>query len=262
MRFCRADIDVDTTQYWILDTRGQENVNAHDPDLYTMQYKLPDGVNCPNGCMLQWTWWTANACVQECEGGKAVCGRYAEGFNDIVFTDGERARDLCEFGKNPPPGELPQIFQNCVDIIITPGSGGPSAPATTDSPPATVEESDMFEEEADAPAPVEEEEEEAPAPAPEPEDEAAAPPADEDVNAEGVAEVVGNAGNMMKCDNEGVVEELMMINSLREENGLGAIECDDKATGAAVLWAETECQEYVFFRPCNCRGPFFVYLRG
>lgn len=275
-----------------METRG-EDVDDRNPDRYTMQYKLPDGVNCPNGCMLQWTWWTAHTCIQECEH-VDVCGPYARGLNKVVYHN-EVVRDIC--GKFPAVGEKPQMFQNCVDIAITPANGGSLSAPTVGSPTDMVEESDEFEEEFEDAQPdvapmtagdgdqvvgLSEQGTEASGPC----GDNCCPSATPDCMCgncgvlepgqviqcamgspqdccgdnsmgncmpdEGVSDSVGGAGSMMHCDNVGVVENLMSINSLREGNALQVLECDEKATGTAVLWSEIECGAYVFFRSCNC----------
>ena len=141
------------------------------------------GVSCPDGCMLQSVWWTAHLCMPKaCT--DPSCGAYAE--NKIPFADeghgmkGFRpAKDICEFGLNPPKGESPQMFINCADIVITGGGGAGTTPQpeSIDAPEPVAEPAaepvDAPEPEAepvDAPEPVAERVD-----APEPIDAPAAP---------------------------------------------------------------------------------------
>ena len=100
------------------------------------------GVSCPDGCMLQYVWWTAHLCMPKpCTEGDAICSTYVEG--RIPFGNGadnlndmRDSKDVCEAGLNPAFGESPQMFVNCADIIIT-GDGGSGNPpdAHSGSPP-------------------------------------------------------------------------------------------------------------------------------
>ena len=247
--------------------------------------------------MLQWTWWTANQCIQECEH-VDVCGPYARGLNEVLFQNTDVVRDSC--GKFPAAGEFPQIFQNCVDIAITPANGGSLSAPTVDSPADMVDENDEFEEEDDDVQPTaapmvagdgdqvvglsadSEQGMEAsgpcgdnccPSAAPDcmcgncgvlepgqviqcamgsPQDCCGDDSMGNCMPDDGVSEIVGGAGNMMHCDNVVVAENLMRINSLREGNALEVLECDEKATGTAVLWSEIECEAYVFYPSYHC----------
>ncbi|GAB4815625.1 hypothetical protein N2152v2_008081 [Parachlorella kessleri] len=77
-------------------------------EVYTVQYKLPDGLTCA-ACTLQWWWTTGNSCVPPGSpfgGNSGVCG------------DG---------------GAYPEEFWNCADISIG-GDAAPSTPTPTPTP--------------------------------------------------------------------------------------------------------------------------------
>lgn len=85
-----------------------------------------------------------------------LCGWYADRKNEIIYPNSSTERSTCP-EKFPARGERPQMFQNCVDIAITPGAGGPSPPTavpTTPSPAPPPETTDDEEEDDTAEEPA------------------------------------------------------------------------------------------------------------
>jgi len=85
-------------------------------------FRLPTGVSCTGGCVLQWEYLTMNSCFEPCN--SAVCGQYANRVNPIT---GQRGMANCCLGSGCPAANVPEVFRNCADITIN-GSGGGGVP--------------------------------------------------------------------------------------------------------------------------------------
>lgn len=93
------------------------------------QYRLPAGVSCPNGCVLQWEFLTMNSCFERCD--RAVCGPYADRVNPVCGFS-----NMADCWSNVAGVDtVPEVFRNCADIAIT---GGGGAPLPSPSPPMPV----------------------------------------------------------------------------------------------------------------------------
>lgn len=106
-RFCRAD---GNGLFWYLLTGSFNSQSSTNPQTISVSYKLPSGLSCPNGCMLQWTYKTYNSCVDACPSN--VCGFYASRRNDITGQAGPL--DYCA----PVTSTVAEVFQNCADIRV------------------------------------------------------------------------------------------------------------------------------------------------
>ncbi|GBG00182.1 hypothetical protein Rsub_12952 [Raphidocelis subcapitata] len=100
-------------------------------------YRLPAGVDCKDGCVLQWEYVTMNSCWVPCEV-EAACagplGSYAtRGSNP---ARGQTGLEECS------PGMAGAIrserFQNCADIVISGDPAPPPSPSPSPSPPPSV----------------------------------------------------------------------------------------------------------------------------
>ncbi|KAG1676644.1 hypothetical protein FOA52_008774 [Chlamydomonas sp. UWO 241] len=86
-----------------------------------MQWRLPAGVTCPGGCMLQWRWAAMQSCYLDCE---------------PVDIPGECGTNL----RNPSVPrcangiDSTERYNNCVDIVINPAAGGAPTPAPVATP--------------------------------------------------------------------------------------------------------------------------------
>jgi len=70
---------------------------------WSMPYKLPAGIACDTGCVLQFKWFAMQSCVEPgCD--RAYCGTYADGINMV-------------YGNKPgfctSTGAQPEYFTNC-----------------------------------------------------------------------------------------------------------------------------------------------------
>eukprot|EP00775_Hariotina_reticulata_P009644 gene9644-9804_t len=95
----------------------------------SMAYRLPTGFSCPNGCTIQWEYFTYNTCLEVCP--EAQCGFYASRFNRIIPVD-QGPKPICY---SSPQSFPPEIFKNCADVVIT-GTGGPVPPPTPSPRPS------------------------------------------------------------------------------------------------------------------------------
>ncbi|KAG2502093.1 hypothetical protein HYH03_000585 [Edaphochlamys debaryana] len=81
------------------------------------RWRLPAGVSCPDGCVLQWWWSAFQFCALPCQPGSddvaSECGR------NLVFPV-----DTCTGG----PLQTEQ-FNNCADVMIARADGAPLAPS-------------------------------------------------------------------------------------------------------------------------------------
>ncbi len=91
--------------YWYI-LSGGENQELK------LDYKLPAGVTCPNGCMLQWEWLGTQMCYHPCAGADDVESEC--GFKGKRYKMGGASHEsnICK------PGQLPETFFNCADIKI------------------------------------------------------------------------------------------------------------------------------------------------
>ena len=93
------------------------------PEAFTHTFRLPAGVSCAGGCVLQWEYLTMNSCFEPCN--RAVCGVYADRVNPIT---GSRNMATCCLGASCNSANVPEVFRNCADIAITGGSSGVPPP--------------------------------------------------------------------------------------------------------------------------------------
>ncbi len=93
---------------------------------YTTRWRLPSGVTCDGGCVLQMTYRTANSCVDSCS--EAECGsNYAARRNPITG----QCMSGCSLSTCSST-TFTEIFRDCSDVRIT---GGSSGTVTTARPP-------------------------------------------------------------------------------------------------------------------------------
>ncbi|WIA43871.1 hypothetical protein OEZ86_010284 [Tetradesmus obliquus] len=93
------------------------------------EFRLPAGVSCSGGCVLQWEYLTMNSCFEACPN-RAACGPYADRRNPIT---GASNMATCCFGSGCSSANIPEVFRNCADITIT-GSSGGTPPGGTPPP--------------------------------------------------------------------------------------------------------------------------------
>lgn len=80
--------------------------------IYSAEFVLPAGVSCPNGCVLQWEYYTGNSCVPPClNRDLAACAPYDK--RGILPNCGA------------PGASAGERFHNCADIIIQGGTTPP-----------------------------------------------------------------------------------------------------------------------------------------
>ncbi|KAF6256157.1 hypothetical protein COO60DRAFT_1530799 [Scenedesmus sp. NREL 46B-D3] len=87
-------------------------------------FRLPAGVSCAGGCVLQWEYLTMNSCFEPCPNAGA-CGVYANRQNPVT---GQFNMANCCVGFSCSAADVPEIFRNCADIAITGGGGGTPTP--------------------------------------------------------------------------------------------------------------------------------------
>jgi hypothetical protein len=90
---------------------------------HTIKYKLPAGIVCEAGCVLQWEYYSMQSCIEPgCN--RKYCGGYADGDNVLYNSN---------LGFCGRTGAQVEFFSNCADIRILPagahymGSGSGSA---------------------------------------------------------------------------------------------------------------------------------------
>ncbi|GLI70312.1 hypothetical protein VaNZ11_015263 [Volvox africanus] len=96
--------------YWYLKSSDSE---------ITQRFRLPPGVSCANGCVLQWWWVGYQNCYLPCES-----------LTDDI--DGECGKSVNGAGQCSSITQTEQ-FNNCADVLIQPSGTGPGA-----SPPPPV----------------------------------------------------------------------------------------------------------------------------
>eukprot|EP00798_Chlamydomonas_sp_ICE-L_P002242 gene2242-8531_t len=108
------------TRYWYGREAGNTLNKALYPDggLISQSWRLPQGVTCDGGCMLQLEYHTANSCVDTCS--VAECGSYATSSLSRCGTTSVRK----------------EIFRDCADIRIT--GSGTTAPTTNPTTTTTT----------------------------------------------------------------------------------------------------------------------------
>jgi hypothetical protein len=106
-------VDNGQRDYWIFDIAAE----------HTIKYKLPAGIVCEAGCVLQWEYYSMQSCIEPgCD--RKYCGGYADGDNVLYNSN----PGFC--GRT---GAQAEFFKNCADIRILPaganymGSGSDSA---------------------------------------------------------------------------------------------------------------------------------------
>jgi hypothetical protein len=93
-------VDNGQRDYWIFDIGAE----------HTMKYKLPPGVVCEAGCVLQWNYYSMQSCIEPgCD--RKYCGGYADGDNVLYNSN----PGFC--GRT---GAQAEFFRNCADIRILP----------------------------------------------------------------------------------------------------------------------------------------------
>jgi hypothetical protein len=104
--------------YWYL-----TNETPRNGATVSKKFKLPAGVSCDKGCMLQWEYIGYQTCQLPCAG---------EDMDDMESCGG---KVMVEGGRNdcPPNGSGAEYFYNCADIIIK-SSGGSSVPTIESTP--------------------------------------------------------------------------------------------------------------------------------
>jgi hypothetical protein len=91
---------------------------------WSMQYKLPAGIACDAGCVLQFKWFAMQTCIEPgCD--RTYCGTYADGVNMVY---GNRP-GFCGATSAPP-----EYFANCADIRIIPSGAPISSPSPAPLP--------------------------------------------------------------------------------------------------------------------------------
>ncbi|WIA30623.1 hypothetical protein OEZ86_000702 [Tetradesmus obliquus] len=87
-------------------------------------FRLPAGVACAGGCVLQWEYLTMNSCYEACD--TAACGVYADRHNPVT---GQGSMGTCCLGSEScSVADIPEVFRNCADITITTAPSGPMQP--------------------------------------------------------------------------------------------------------------------------------------
>ncbi|KXZ41203.1 hypothetical protein GPECTOR_655g775 [Gonium pectorale] len=116
-RHVLTNTDKGYQRWWITDGRFGTQTD------YTTHWRLPDGVSCDGGCVLQMIYRTANSCVDPCS--SAECGpSYAARSNPVT---GQTRLDSCGPART-------EVFRDCADVrIITGGSGSGSGTVTPSS---------------------------------------------------------------------------------------------------------------------------------
>lgn len=114
-------VDNGQRDYWIFDIAAE----------HTMRYKLPAGITCEAGCVLQWEYYSMQSCIEPgCD--RKYCGGYADGDNVLYNSN----PGFC--GRT---GAQAEFFRNCADIRILPagardmgsGSGSPEGVENADA---------------------------------------------------------------------------------------------------------------------------------
>eukprot|EP00775_Hariotina_reticulata_P014862 gene14862-15054_t len=120
------------SNYLIRSDSGQRDTWITSPAMqWSMPYRLPAGIACDTGCVLQFKWFAMQTCIEPgCD--RTYCGTYADGLNMV-------------YGSRPgfcsSTSAQPEYFANCADIRIIPSGApvsspppGPSSPAAPPSP--------------------------------------------------------------------------------------------------------------------------------
>jgi hypothetical protein len=94
-------------RYWYIPyIGGGDDPTSWWTQRYSARFDLPEGVSCPNGCILQWIWWASQTCAMPCE---PELGAQ----EDMTQCGKNRWRRVCDVS-NPQWEE----FRNCADIVI------------------------------------------------------------------------------------------------------------------------------------------------
>lgn len=119
--------------YWYL---GTNNMQSAETD-----YKLPDGVTCEGGCMMQWWWVGYQSCTLRCE-------------DDSVDVPSQ-----CNFNPlNPSVSTCPDLgpteqYYNCADIVLVSDGNDNAPPSRPSQSPETAPPSPGPSPSPDAPSP-------------------------------------------------------------------------------------------------------------
>jgi len=121
-------------EYYILTGRFDANVPVNE--VAVLQYRLPAGFACPNGCTIQWEYMTYNSCIENCN--RQFCSWYADKLNRIPGVNSGPLATCYT-----PGAPAPEIFYNCADVVIqgtsTPRPPPPSPlPGNRPPPPSPV----------------------------------------------------------------------------------------------------------------------------
>ncbi|PNH10877.1 hypothetical protein TSOC_002373 [Tetrabaena socialis] len=118
-----VNADTGYQRWWIL---SGETMRQED---YPTRWRLPAGVSCNGGCVLQMHYRTANSCVDSCA--IAECGPNYAARNNLISKGSNL--DIC--GSHATART--EIFRDCTDIRITGTSAEPSSCAAISGYTAT-----------------------------------------------------------------------------------------------------------------------------
>eukprot|EP00775_Hariotina_reticulata_P006044 gene6044-6282_t len=115
--------------HWYITTgKWSSPTTPPPPTTISMDYRLPAGFTCPNGCTIQWEYYTYNTCLEPCP--KEECGFYADRMNYIIPPKDQGPKSYCS---QMPPSSPPEIFRNCADVLII-GGNSPGTPPPAHAP--------------------------------------------------------------------------------------------------------------------------------
>ncbi|KAG2483260.1 hypothetical protein HYH03_017858 [Edaphochlamys debaryana] len=119
-----TNADTGYQRWWITSGRYADAAGNVISTTFTTRWRLPAGVSCDGGCVLQMVYRTANSCIDPCS--SAECGgAYSSRSNPVT---GQTWLDACTSMASTMVGSgstpRTEIFRDCADIRITPSSGG------------------------------------------------------------------------------------------------------------------------------------------
>lgn len=113
---------------------------------FTLRFRLPQGISCPDGCIIQWSWAAYQDGALPCEDPSLDvpedCGRASRTGNKTCDPANPYWQQCAQQYKEPGESTAAtENYQNCIDVVILPDGTAPppsTAPNDTAPPPSAA----------------------------------------------------------------------------------------------------------------------------